>query len=300
MIYVLLEQEKNIINSVEYEFVSRYHKDSIKRFGRERLSYSEFDRFRVPPLFDSGWLIIASALSRTQILKCLPEKNVLLLKVTRRSLLSDVLETLDGLSYKVIDNYVVDKEIVQAYIQKELKCTPSIASYLYGRQQGRISAIVNAIDVLKLLPKVTRSTINQYTEKINSVTPVGVVQYMLGISESIRQDELIDFLYSFRYADKWLRAELLKQLELYYLTFSAVDSGELTLQNFREFLEVAPRQFKDCKEYTLKKMIEAHKYVSCELVMFLKLQISSLPASELFLRGVMELVKVGGNNVFSV
>lgn len=51
MIYAVLEQDGNVINPVEKEFVSKFHKSAVKRVGKDGCAGADVSVLKHPPLF---------------------------------------------------------------------------------------------------------------------------------------------------------------------------------------------------------------------------------------------------------
>lgn len=300
MIYILLEQEGNVINSVEQDFLKRYHKTSIKRYASDDVDKSELSTLQSPPLFDSNWLVVCTS-ARRWLSKCYPEKNTILIKVSRKSSLQQVLQSIPDIEYKVIDNYSVPKDLVISWIMKNLRVTDYVAKRLYNRAAGRLKEIAVAVDLLKTLPSVNLDAVNTYTNKVNRVGIFDLVQYLLGISEDVSPTEMVQFIYDFRYAISWVLNSVTAELQLYFDVYMAMDTGELSLTNFRDFIGSTDIQsVRVCKPYRIQKIIESHDVVSTELVYFLILQIKSMPTGKSGVEQLLQLMKIGGNNVYSM
>lgn len=301
MIYLLLEQEGNVISPVEPEFVKRYDRGSIKRFSSD-VGRADLAGLDTPPLFNNEWLIICNGLIKG-IPYLYPDKNTVLLKVFRRSDLSKVMDRLSSSSFcvKVIDNYQIPKETVLGWIMSNLSVTISVAKTLYNQCSGSMKAIVTAVDVLKHCGVVTSGVITKNVPKAYSVNAVSFTQYLIGEQTKLTRYEVAQFLFDFRYAFDWLQKRVLEELQRYLDVFYAVDSGELRMNNFREFLKNTKiKSIMSCSEYRLSKMIEVHNYISTEKVYFLWLSVSVLPKGMSGVRGLLKLVKIGGYDEYDM
>lgn len=301
MIYVLLEQEYNVMNSVEDEFVKKFKKSSVRRFGNERTAASDLTEFRSTPLFDNCWLIICGPQMIRNLAMLCPEKNVILIKVTRKGQLNSTVDGIGKYAYEVIDNYKVERDVVLAWIEKELNISERLAKYLYNRVRGNLKCVVESVRLLALLPSITQHSIRETIREQNGVSVYAIVQYMLGIGDRVEYENIVQMLYDFRYATNWLVSSILQELKLYRFTYDAMDSGKLTLTNYREFMsECSDKTVRDMSTYRMKKLVESHNWVSTELVYFLIFRIESLPSGNSSLPEIMKLIKVGGSNVYSM
>ncbi len=299
MIYVLLEQEQNVINSVEDEFIQKFKKSSVRRFGNEKVAAASLVEFKTPPLFDSCWLIICGNRMISNLAQLIPDKNVVLIKITKKGDLTKTIESLGSWEYEVIDNYKVESSVVIEWVMKQLGINEKLAKYLYNRVQGNLKGVVEGTRKLALLPKVTQTSIRETVREYNGVSVYSIVKYMLGIEERVQYEQIMQMLYDFRYATNWLTTSILRELKLYCFIYDAMDAGELTLLNYHEFLRnCSDSVVRNLQPYRVKKLIESHAWVSTELVYFLRFRIEALHGN--VLPEIVKLIKVGGNNVYSL
>lgn len=301
MIYVLLEQEYNVMNSVEDEFIKKFKKSSVRRFGNEKTAVSDLTEFKSAPLFDTCWLIVCGPQMIRNLQSLYPERNVILIKVTKKGQMTSTVDALGKYTHEVIDNYKVDKEVVLAWIESELNVTERLAKYLYNRVQGNLKSVVEGVRLLALLPKVTQTSIRETVRERDGVSIYAIVQYMLGIGGRVQYEHIVQMLYDFRFATGWLVSSILQELKLYSLVYNAMDSGDLSLTNYHEFMAGnTNKTIRDMSAFRMKKLIESHNYVSTELVYFLIFKIESLPKGNSVLPEIVKLIKVGGNDVYSM
>lgn len=299
MIYVLLEQEQNVINSVEDEFIQKFKKSSIRRFGNEKVAAASLVEFKTPPLFDSCWLIICGNRMISNLAQLIPDRNVILIKITKKGDLTKTIESLGSWEYEVIDNYKVESSVVIEWVMKQLGINEKLAKYLYNRVQGNLKGVVEGTRKLALLPKVTQTSIRETVREYNGVSVYSIVKYMLGVEERVQYEQIMQMLYDFRYATNWLVTSILRELKLYCFIYDAMDAGELTLLNYHEFLRnCSDNTVRSLQPYRVKKLIESHAWVSTELVYFLRFRIEALHGN--VLPEIVKLIKVGGNNVYSM
>lgn len=301
MIYVLLEQEYNVMNSIEDEFIRKFKKSSVRRFGNERVAVQDLTEFKSVPLFDSCWLIICGPKMIRNLQSLHPQRNVILIKVTRKGQLASTVDALGSYRTEIIDNYKVDKEVVLAWIENELNISERLSKYLYNRVQGNLKSVVEGVRLLALLPKVTQASIRETVREHDGVSIYAIVQYMLGIGDRVRYEHIVQMLYDFRYATSWLVSSILQELKIYSFVYDAMDAGELKLTNYREYmLSCSNKTIRDMSAFRMKKLVESHNCVSTELVYFLIFKIESLPSGNATLPEIVKLIKVGGNNVYSM
>lgn len=290
MIYLLFEQEYNVINPVETEFVKRYNKASIKRFSGDATK-ADFAGLTNAPVLNREWLIICSGSFR-HVRDLYPTKNTILWKVTRRAELEHALLSLDGMQFKLVDNYKISPDVVRAWICRELGVTEKIAKTLYNRCAGNLKALVTAVDVLKGLDTITRSAVIKNVPKVNGVSCLGLVQYLIGEQTRYSRVEIVQFIYEFRYAFSWLKTQLLSEIKKYLNVFLDVDSGDLQYGSVHEYVQ--NNKTLGISEYRLQKMIEAHRYVSTEKIYLLSLMLQELPSGSDGVVQLLKIVEVGG------
>lgn len=298
MIYVLLEQESNVINSVEQEFIKRYHKTSIKRFGREDLQKKELEMYAKPPLFNNEWLIVCSSVQRW-LVNCYPDRNTILICVRRKGELQTVLSAISSMEYRFIDNYKVDKEVVLTWVEKELSVGSRLAARLYNRVSGNLREVVNAVTCLRAMPVITKSVIDSYVTETSGIQIWRLVQYLLGISNDLEFAEIAQMLSDYRYAVKWLRDSLVRELGIYLEVYRLMDCGEMGLQDYHVTKQDGSKELQTCSDYRLRKIIESHLVVSTDVVYFLYLYLQRVGVGVNGTSELLEIFKIGGNNVYN-
>lgn len=138
MIYLLLEEENNLINSVITKLSSKMRASSVVRLHR-KIEESDVLKYKQPPMFDNGWFIVYDG-NNNSVIKtlCSYDKNVTIVQAHTYSagekLMSDMASA--SLSFKIIDNLKIPKEEKLAYIRRELSLSETDVNYLYNRTRG--------------------------------------------------------------------------------------------------------------------------------------------------------------------
>lgn len=107
MIYLLLEEENNLINSVITKLSSKMRDSSVVRLHR-KIEESDVLKYKQPPMFDNGWFIVYDG-NNNSVIKtlCSYDKNVTIVQAHTYSagekLMSDMVSA--SLSFKVIDSF---------------------------------------------------------------------------------------------------------------------------------------------------------------------------------------------------
>lgn len=292
MIYLLLEEDNNLINSVITKLSSKMRDSSIVRLHR-KIEESDVLKYKQPPMFDNGWFIVYDG-NNNSVIKtlCSYDKNVTIVQAHTYSagekLMSDMVSA--SLSFKVIDNLKIPKEEKLAYIRRELSLSETDVNYLYNRTRGYTKNLVQAVLSLKALPQINRSIIKAVVPKTSRYGLGDVFLFLIGADTKIKYEECIEVIYRYRYATEFLKEFLQKNIKAYLEIYELLSKGTLTLYNYKEL-----RLSKDYKilttfsEYQLYKVIERYKSISYEYLYFLSLNIAKIPSHS---RGILAIINL--------
>lgn len=292
MIYLLLEEENNLINSVITKLSSKMRTSSIVRLHR-KVEESDVLKYKQSPMFDNGWFIVYDG-NNNSIIKTLAsyDKNVTIIQAHTYSagekLMSDMASA--SLSFRIIDNLKIPKEEKLAYIRRELSLSETDVNYLYNRTRGYTRNLVQAVLSLKALPQVNRSIIKAVVPKTSRYGLGDVFLFLIGADTKIKYEECIEVIYRYRYATEFLKEFLQKNIKAYLEIYELLSKGTLTLYNYKEL-----RLSKDYKilttfsEYQLYKVIERYKSISYEYLYFLSLNIAKIPS---YGRGILVIINL--------
>ncbi len=292
MIYLLLEEENNLINSVITKLSSKMRDSSVVRLHR-KIEESDVLKYKQPPMFDNGWFIVYDG-NNNSVIKtlCSYDKNVTIVQAHTYSagekLMSDMVSA--SLSFKVIDNLKIPKEEKLAYIRRELSLSETDVNYLYNRTRGYTKNLVQAVLSLKALPQINRSIIKAVVPKTSRYGLGDVFLFLIGADTKIKYEECIEVIYRYRYATEFLKEFLQKNIKAYLEIYELLSKGTLTLYNYKEL-----RLSKDYKilttfsEYQLYKVIERYKNISYEYLYFLSLNIAKIPS---YSRGILAIINL--------
>lgn len=292
MIYLLLEEENNLINSVITKLSSKMRASSVVRLHR-KIEESDVLKYKQPPMFDNGWFIVYDG-NNNSVIKtlCSYDKNVTIVQAHTYSagekLMSDMVSA--SLSFKVIDNLKIPKEEKLAYIRRELSLSETDVNYLYNRTRGYTKNLVQAVLSLKALPQINRSIIKAVVPKTSRYGLGDVFLFLIGADTKIKYEECIEVIYRYRYATEFLKEFLQKNIKAYLEIYELLSKGTLTLYNYKEL-----RLSKDYKilttfsEYQLYKVIERYKSISYEYLYFLSLNIAKIPSHS---RGILAIINL--------
>lgn len=292
MIYLLLEEENNLINSVITKLYSKMRDSSVVRLHR-KIEESDVLKYKQPPMFDNGWFIVYDG-NNNSVIKtlCSYDKNVTIVQAHTYSagekLMSDMVSA--SLSFKVIDNLKIPKEEKLAYIRRELSLSETDVNYLYNRTRGYTKNLVQAVLSLKALPQINRSIIKAVVPKTSRYGLGDVFLFLIGADTKIKYEECIEVIYRYRYATEFLKEFLQKNIKAHLEIYELLSKGTLTLYNYKEL-----RLSKDYKilttfsEYQLYKVIERYKSISYEYLYFLSLNIAKIPSHS---RGILAIINL--------
>ncbi len=292
MIYLLLEEENNLINSVITKLSSKMRASSVVRLHR-KIEESDVLKYKQPPMFDNGWFIVYDG-NNNSVIKtlCSYDKNVTIVQAHTYSagekLMSDMASA--SLSFKIIDNLKIPKEEKLAYIRRELSLSETDVNYLYNRTRGYTKNLVQAVLSLKALPQINRSIIKAVVPKTSRYGLGDVFLFLIGADTKIKYEECIEVIYRYRYATEFLKEFLQKNIKAYLEIYELLSKGTLTLYNYKEL-----RLSKDYKilttfsEYQLYKVIERYKSISYEYLYFLSLNIAKIPSHS---RGILAIINL--------
>lgn len=292
MIYLLLEEENNLINSVITKLSSKMRASSVVRL-HHKIEESDVLKYKQPPMFDNGWFIVYDG-NNNSVIKtlCSYDKNVTIVQAHTYSagekLMSDMASA--SLSFKIIDNLKIPKEEKLAYIRRELSLSEADVNYLYNRTRGYTKNLVQAVLSLKALPQINRSIIKAVVPKTSRYGLGDVFLFLIGADTKIKYEECIEVIYRYRYATEFLKEFLQKNIKAYLEIYELLSKGTLTLYNYKEL-----RLSKDYKilttfsEYQLYKVIERYKSISYEYLYFLSLNIAKIPSHS---RGILAIINL--------
>ena len=292
MIYLLMEEENNLINSVITKLSSKMRPSSIVRLHR-KTEESDVSKYKQPPMFDKGWFIVYEG-NNNSVIKTLGsyDKNVTIVQAHTYSagekLMLDMASA--SLSFKIIDNLKIPKEEKLAYIRRQLSLSETDVNYLYNRTRGYTRNLVQAVLSLKSLPQVNRSVIKAVVPKTSRYGLGDVFLFLIGADTKIKYEECIEMIYRYRYAAEFLKEFFQKNIKAYLEIYELLSKGTLTFYNYKEL-----RLSKDYKilttfsEYQLYKVIERYKSISYEYLYFLSLNIAKIPS---YSRGILAIINL--------
>ena len=276
MVFVLLEHENNQINPVIPKISEPFNVNCIVQLMK-KVSYENITQYKKPPLFENGWFLIYPG-DDTRIISylCRLQNNVTVIMCYSRSKSENILNFLTDakIEYRFIDNFKVSKEEKLNYIRNNLKIDESDVTYLYNRTRGYLRDLTNAVTALKHLDYVTRNSIKSIVPKTDKVGLNDLYEFLIGTSNcKASYEEAIQIINRYRYGFDFLREFLLDKLQIHLLVYDYTISGELTIQNYRDFHK---KELSTVTTFQLGKIVEQFKEISYEYLYFLFINISKL------------------------
>lgn len=297
MIFVVLESEYNIIDSVYQKFLVKYPKDCRVFVGAKGPDAFIEKKVSVPPMFFKNWLILCnSKISNSSLLRLDPAVNTILIQVYNLKVFNEWKQReISSFEIKLVDNRKLQEGIVLDWISKELLCTQEDAKYLYKRVRGNIRDIVTNVQLLSIMKPVNKVLMRQHVTQRGRVTLNDVCPYLLGIANDyVSYQEVVCLLYSYRFAGSWIVQMLTSTLQNYLLVFKEISDGNLTMENFREFRSLQKDTLSGLSDYQYRFMIESHRKVSMEKLQYLLLRLQTMPTDFRCFFELLALLKVGG------
>lgn len=284
MIYVLYENRFNVINPVLSEFYEKYP-ESTRIFYDDRANFFDFDKISTPPLLSSGWLIICNKKVSASLVRKMDDalsSNVIIVKATSSAELQQISINLEGVPYKLIDNYLIEKNTVIAWIHRNMTCERDVALYLYKRLHGRVSDIVLSVNMLQSISIVTKSDVNKYVQKSSRYSVNDLILFIVKDKKcaGMSYSSVVSVIHTFRYAMPWLLNTLIDGIDLYILVFNLISAGELSLHNYKEYKTITSnKNIGSLTDYRLHQIVSSYGSISTEYLLYLRQLICTVDGS---------------------
>lgn len=297
MILIVLENPANIIFSFTEEMKSKYPKSSIGFVSAKDKVTETVAKFSKPPLFTDSWLIECALKTKVSLFKKLGDgDNIVLLRVTSRKALDELIHDLKDCEIKVVDNYRPPESKVLTWIQNELKCNTYLAAMIYERCSGNFSQMINSVALLSMMPCVSEVEVKKYVTKIRTVGLNDIVQYLLGTqSRGVKFESVVKVVEDYQWALSFLVDFLANQLEIYIYVFKLAAVGNITLENYKQYRETCQdSKIAKLSDYQLKKILEAFGVVSLRYVCYMRSLLLELDTrSRLCIYRLINIIKLG-------
>lgn len=259
---------------------------------------SVINTIKFRPILTTSWLVkISPRLTIKQIARVMKySDNVNILLLNESTKLDDIKEGLLELDIKfnVVNNLEIASSEIISYVYDMLPITLADAKYLCNRHRMYLPTIMNSVNTLIIFDKVDRNIIKKYTKRYDGVSLNTIVDSMLGLVEG-KRNKVIEQIYAYRFGLDFLLKFILDELNKYQLVFELIESGELTLKNYREFKANCTLKekniIKKISDYRLYNMIEAYSLVSNSLLFFVKTSVELIKPRQEEIYKIIMLLK---------
>lgn len=298
------EQVATVVVQIKSLYSIKSFEDSIKGFPKSstivlnRANEVEvMETIKSPPLFTPVWLVIVSTkLSPNKLEKLVNNNLFILINCNSAKAYEDVKESLLSarIQYRLIDNSKATKEELIIYCMKELKINRETSEYLCKRQRYILSRVVNAVATLVTFDKIDKKIIKEYTTRMQSVSLLDLVEYMLGLGRKKNYKSLVSLVYDYKYGFKFLleftEKELRNRLDIYNL----ITSGYITIENYKDYLADNKLKY---NTYFVFRVLEDYKHLSYDKLYLIHNAVSSIPSERSSIYKYLKLLELGGNLV---
>lgn len=300
MIYVLYESPSNIILPFMARLSKEYRNSSRGYVGRKSKLVDLVAMYGKPPLFNQGWLLECSPKVSKGVVQKLDSigKNLIVIRVTNKSTLDEVIEKLHGIDFKLIDNYCLKDEEVFSWIENELRCSAEVSSEVFKRCGGRLKSIITAVGTLSLLEEsLTPAIVRKYVSRVSTLGVNDVGDFLIGAQRrSVKLDKVLDVVYEYRYAFPWLMKYLREYVKRYVTVLGYAARGDLTLANYKDFKQISTDNIiKKMSEVQLKRITGLLGTVSWEYCCFVLCELKQInEKNRINIYKLIQLIKLGG------
>lgn len=256
------------------------------------------------PLLTSNWLVTISpkGLINENLVTISQTSNTNIFLVRNKSELTsykDLFITLK-INYYCVDNVNVQESEVINYVMESLGISLNLSKYLCNRHRysfGKnptysVPRIMESVMVLSTLDKVDKKSIQEYTNKVSTVSLYALSGYIIGSDKSVPLKKIVALVYDYRYAMSFLVKFLKTQISQTIAVYDFIDKGYLSLDNYIEFKneEVFKQAVEDITEYGLKKIIENRKTISFERLYLLQLLFEDIGTNKYQIYKILNLL----------
>lgn len=252
------------------------------------------------PMLTGNWVVTVypKGLSNAQLKELTSINNVNIYKITSKVDLETLTNTFKslGILFKYVDTLNVPKEDIIAHVVEELNTTVENAKYICSRHRYYLPKILESVAILSTFDKIDKATIKEYTERFNTISLYDLVDYLLGASDNVNIKKVTKLLYDYRFGFEFLINFIKEELGKYNTVYSYIESGELSIANIKQFLEIkrTEKPFNNMTEYRLKHIISSYSLVSFDKLWFITLQVNAINSSKQNLYKLINLLKAGG------
>lgn len=246
-----------------------------------------------PPVLTKKWLVVISPrLSSKQIASIMERDNNNVVPLSSKIKWQELGEELKelGIPYKLLDNLNPPKDVILAYIQKELNVDLDMAKYIGGRHRYHLPKVMETVTILSDLETITKKDVREYTTRFKNIWISSITENILGIDTKTSKKRLVELIYDFRYGFDYVLSTVKSELELYEYVYSRMIEGVLTLENYLDY-ESYNKKYNDLPDFRKLKLIESFDIVSYDKLYYVKTKVESIEGKT---SNIYKLIKLIG------
>lgn len=246
-----------------------------------------------PPVLTKKWLVVISPrLSSKQIASIMERDNNNVVPLSSKIKWQELGEELKelGIPYKLLDNLNPPKDVILAYIQKELNVDLDMAKYIGGRHRYHLPKVMETVTILSDLETITKKDVREYTTRFKNIWISSITENILGIDTKTSKKRLVELIYDFRYGFDYVLSTVKSELELYEYVYSRMIEGVLTLENYLDY-ESYNKKYNDLPDFRKLKLIESFDVVSYDKLYYVKTKVESIEGKT---SNIYKLIKLIG------
>jgi hypothetical protein len=184
---------------------------------------------------------------------------------------------------QIVNVINLSEEECKSYILSRIEIEIDALDKLYTQTKGYMPYVEESLTILNTIGcKVTLRDINTYIPKRSSATVNTVFYHMIGVRKA-EEKVLIEFLYQFRYAIKYLKTRLFEIIEDTEKMYKDIELGILGADNISRYY--SDNKFKVSEYYTSLVVLEIFPNLSIEDLIAYKYAISKV-------ENVLELIAI--------
>lgn len=271
MIYLVLEDTKfkmnNFVNKLETKFL-----ESSRVTLTKDNCFAKAKSLPKSPLFGGDWYIRVSVDVPLSVFRILNDNNlnaVILLSSGRRQTLEKAVnyfEKVNITNYRFVDCTKITKDNVLEYVLNKLNISNENAVQLCKQARYNPSLIMKNVMLFSSYEIVTLQDVKKFGIKSNPVGLDYILFAMLGYRfKNFNYTGCQKVLHKYKRGYKFLIKTFSQGIEKVIYIFNAIDSGELTTVNYKEFLS-NDKYLRGYSPYNLLRVIELRTYTSLEFV----------------------------------
>lgn len=288
MLFILAEDYNYPIGSYIDKLKEKFPPRSTIRASHDNLVEIR-KKIQRPPMLTAGWLVLVfiKDLKANQV-KTLDVPGNLIVFVSRdretfnehtRVLKEYLLGKDDKLT--IINNLDPERSAVEKYVMNELQVSYELSKTICRRHRYYLPKVHESVEILKTVDKITKTTIEKYTERSADITYFRIFDYVIGtkitttlhdgsqVLVGVKRKKVYKYLETHPYGSARLGKYLLERFKVYLQIYKLRESGIVSLSDYKEYYEKHRVDMKGIDINTLRSALESYQYVSYEKLYFL-------------------------------